>query len=68
MVCRNGGATVFGRGRLKGSETVLYRIDVTDGDDDTYSIVLSTGYASGVQTIRGNIRIATGAPNASARR
>ena len=56
--CNGKAATIFGRAWVHGYGTVMYRIDVTDGTYDTYSIQLSNGYASGVQVVMGgNIKI-----------
>jgi hypothetical protein len=55
-------ATIFGQATINGSSSHLYRIGVKDlnepGRNDTYRILLSTGYDSGEQTlIGGNVQI-----------
>jgi hypothetical protein len=56
--CHGAAATIFGQASVHGYGTVMYRIDVTDGTYDTYSIQLSNGYASGTQVVSGgNIKI-----------
>jgi hypothetical protein len=58
VTCEGQTATIVGRGQVHLYGTVEYRIHVTDGERDTYSIVLSNGYASGEQVVMGgNIRI-----------
>ena len=59
LTCSQAGASVFGDAVLNGRGPVTYRIDVADGlPADTYRILLSNGYDSGVQQLRsGNIRI-----------
>jgi hypothetical protein len=50
-------ATIFGRATVDGSGDYVFRIDVTDGgqggSNDSYGIILSDGYASGQQDLRG---------------
>ncbi len=55
-------ATVFGRATVNGTGSHLYRIDVKDlgepGRNDTYRILLSTGYDSGERPLTGgNVQI-----------
>jgi hypothetical protein len=55
-------ATIFGRATIDGSGDYMFRIDVTDGgsggSNDSYGIILSTGYASGQQPLQGgNVNI-----------
>jgi hypothetical protein len=58
VMCEGATATIIGRGQVHRYGTVEYRIYLTDGERDTYSIVLSNGYASGEQVVMGgNIRI-----------
>jgi hypothetical protein len=59
LTCGQVGASVFGNAVLNGQGVVTYRIDVADGPPaDTYRILLSNGYDSGVQQLRsGNVRI-----------
>jgi hypothetical protein len=58
VVCEGTTATIYGRGRVHRYGTVEYRIRVTDGAQDTYSITLSNGYASGEKVVMGgSIRI-----------
>jgi hypothetical protein len=51
--------TIFGRATVDGSGNFMFRIDVTDeGQDDTYGIIMSDGYASGQQQLGGgNVQI-----------
>jgi hypothetical protein len=51
--------TIFGRATVDGSGDFVFRIDVTDqGQDDTYEIMMSDGYASGQQPLQGgNVQI-----------
>jgi hypothetical protein len=51
--CRGAAATILGRAWVQGYGAVTYRIDVTDGTSDTYSIQLSNGYVSGTQVVFG---------------
>jgi hypothetical protein len=50
-------ATIFGEATINGSGTYVFRIDVTDlgspGSGDTYGILLSNGYDSGVHNLGG---------------
>jgi hypothetical protein len=50
-------ATIFGTATIDGSGTHVFRIDVTDagspGTNDTYGIILDTGYASGQRWLQG---------------
>jgi hypothetical protein len=50
-------ATIFGTATIDGSGTHVFRIDVTDmgksGKNDTYGIILDTGYMSGQQQLEG---------------
>jgi len=50
-------ATIFGRATVDGAGDVIFRIDVTDGNqggsNDTYGIIMSDGYASGQQPLEG---------------
>ena len=56
--CLGRTATIFGHAWVHGYGTVMYRIDVTDGTYDTYSIQLSNGYVSGMQVVQGgNIKV-----------
>ena len=59
LACDRRDATVIGQGMVVGQGAVTYRIDVTDGGRaDTYRIVLSNGYDSGVQQLRsGHVRV-----------
>ena len=62
LVCRDGTATIVGTATVDGAATTGYRIEVRDagepGRDDTYRIVLETGYDSGAQTLRtGNVQV-----------
>jgi hypothetical protein len=53
-------ATIFGHATINGSGDHVFRIDVTDvnGVNDTYGIMLDTGYVSGQHTLMGgNITI-----------
>lgn len=55
-------ATIYGSATVNGSGSHLFRIQVTDngepGTNDTYGILLSTGYYSGEQKLQGgNIQI-----------
>jgi hypothetical protein len=55
-------ASIFGTATVNGSGSVDYEIDLVDagepGTADTYRIVLSNGYDSGVQTlVGGNVQI-----------
>ncbi len=55
-------ATIFGTATINGSGMHAFRIDVTDmgtsGKNDTYGIILDTGYASGQKQLQGgNITI-----------
>jgi hypothetical protein len=55
-------ASIFGKATINGSGTFDYRIDLTDlgepGKNDTYRILLSSGYDSGVQVLKGgNVKI-----------
>lgn len=52
-------ATIFGRATVDGAGDFMFRIDVTDqGQDDTYGLTMSDGYASGQQPLRGgNVKI-----------
>jgi hypothetical protein len=53
-------ATIFGHATINGSGNDVFRIDVTDvnGINDTYGIMLDTGYVSGQHTLMGgNITI-----------
>jgi hypothetical protein len=64
VLCSDDGtsASIFGTATIDGVGSVDYRIDVTDlgepGSSDTYRILLSNGYDSGVQTLSGgNVQI-----------
>jgi hypothetical protein len=63
VVCRSATeATVFGEAWVNGTRKVFYRLELKDrkelGTKDTYSIVLSDGYASGERVLEGgNIQI-----------
>jgi hypothetical protein len=64
VLCSDDGlsASIFGTATIDGVGPVDYRIDVTDngepGKTDTYRILLSTGYDSGVQAlVGGNVQI-----------
>jgi hypothetical protein len=50
-------ATIFGTATIDGSGTHVFRIDVTDmgspGTNDSYGIILDTGYASGQKQLQG---------------
>jgi hypothetical protein len=50
-------ATIFGEATIDGSGTYAFRIDLTDlgspGTADTYGILLSNGYNSGVHSLMG---------------
>ena len=50
-------ATIFGTATIDGSGVHVFRIDVTDmgksGKNDTYGIILDTGYMSGQQQLQG---------------
>jgi hypothetical protein len=50
-------ATIFGTATIDGSGIHVFRIDVTDagspGRNDTYGIILDTGYASGQKQLQG---------------
>jgi hypothetical protein len=50
-------ATIFGTATIDGAGTHTFRIDVTDdgspGTNDSYGIILDTGYASGQKTLQG---------------
>jgi YVTN family beta-propeller protein len=55
-------ASIFGRATIDGTSGHTYRIDVTDagkpGTNDTYRVLLDTGYESGVHKLRGgNVQI-----------
>jgi hypothetical protein len=55
-------ATIFGEATIDGTGTYVFRIDLSDlgspRSGDTYGILLSNGYNSGVQTLSGgNITI-----------
>jgi len=62
VVCAGKEATIYGSGTLNDSVPVFYRIQVTDGGkNDKYGILLSTGYYSGDQPLRGgNITVRIG--------
>jgi hypothetical protein len=61
MTCSEDGTegTIFGRATVDGSGDFMFRIDVTDeGQNDTYGITMSDGYASGQQQLGGgNVQI-----------
>jgi hypothetical protein len=62
VVCGTREATIWGTGTLNNNVTVFFRIQVTDGGKgskgDKYGILLSSGYYSGEQPLRGgNITI-----------
>jgi uncharacterized protein (DUF2141 family) len=50
-------ATIYGRATVNGAGDFVFRIDVSDGgtggSTDTYGILMSDGYASGVQQLQG---------------
>ena len=50
-------ATIYGTATIDGSGTHVFRIDVTDmgtpGTNDSYGIILDTGYASGQKQLQG---------------
>jgi hypothetical protein len=50
-------ATIFGTATIDGSGTHVFRIDVTDmgqtGKNDSYGIILDTGYVSGQKELQG---------------
>ena len=50
-------ATIFGTATIDGSGTHVFRIDVTDmgspGTNDSYGIILDTGYVSGQKQLQG---------------
>jgi hypothetical protein len=55
-------ATIFGEATIDGTDNYVFRIDLSDlgspGSSDTYGILLSNGYNSGVHTLSGgNITI-----------
>jgi hypothetical protein len=55
-------ATIFGRATVDGAGNFVFRIDVSDqgepGNNDTYGIIVSDGYASGQQRLQGgNVQI-----------
>lgn len=55
-------ATIFGTATIDGSGAFVFRIDVFDlgepGTSDSYGIILSNGYASGQQQLKGgNVKI-----------
>jgi hypothetical protein len=60
---KDGEASIFGTASIDGSGTFVYRIDVDDNGEpgkgrDTYHILLSNGYDSGVKTLQaGNIQV-----------
>ena len=59
-------ATIYGKARINGSGSYLFKIDVKDVAEpgigkDTYRILLSNGYDSGEHTLEsGNIQIKLG--------
>jgi hypothetical protein len=62
LVCSGGDATIVGTATIDGADATRFRIEIADagepGRDDTYRIVLETGYDSGAQTLRtGNVQV-----------
>jgi hypothetical protein len=57
ITCSVREATIFGRGRIEGTGQVSFRIDLFDGGPggraDSYRILLSSGYDSGVARLEG---------------